>query len=136
MRAYPLPRSAESSCRARIQTFAKVSQADAERRRSEAVEDREAAEARLRQAEQRVRELEACLEDEGGDYVKARREAERLQVELEDLRGQYDRALNEREFLGEATRQRFQKELEGFVVRPVLPSQSPYLTIHTSSGRA
>lgn len=102
---------------ATAKTFAKVSLADAERRRAEAAEDREAAEIRARQAEERVRELEAYLEDEGGDHVKARRQGERLNAELEELRGRYERDMNERDFTVEATRQRFQKELEAIAVR-------------------
>ncbi|KAI9599812.1 hypothetical protein KEM48_006341 [Puccinia striiformis f. sp. tritici PST-130] len=94
------------------ETFAKVSLVDSERRRAEAAEDREAAEQRARVAEQRVRELEAYLEDEGGDFTKAQRETERTLVELNELRAQYDRAMNDRDYTVEATRQRFQHELE------------------------
>lgn len=94
------------------ETFAKVSLADTERRRAEAAEDREAAEQRARLAEQRVRELEAYLEDEGGDFTKAQRETERTVAELNELRAQYDRAMNDRDYTVEATRQRFQQELE------------------------
>ncbi|PLW35689.1 hypothetical protein PCANC_13838 [Puccinia coronata f. sp. avenae] len=94
------------------ETFAKVSLVDSERRRAEAAEDREAAEQRARVAEQRVRELEAYLEDEGGDFTKAQRETERTLAELNELRAQYDRAMNDRDYTVEATRQRFQHELE------------------------
>ncbi|MBW0481798.1 hypothetical protein O181_021513 [Austropuccinia psidii MF-1] len=94
------------------ETFAKVSLADAERRRAEAAEDREAAEQRAREAEQKVRELEAYLEDEGGDFTKAQREAQRTLAELNELKSQYDRAMSERDYTVEATRQRFQQELE------------------------
>ncbi|KAA1065110.1 hypothetical protein PGT21_025068 [Puccinia graminis f. sp. tritici] len=94
------------------ETFAKVSLTDSERRRAEAAEDREAAEQRARVAEQRVRELEAYLEDEGGDFTKAQRETERTLAELNELRAQYDRAMNDRDYTVEATRQRFQHELE------------------------
>ncbi|OAV99523.1 hypothetical protein PTTG_08412 [Puccinia triticina 1-1 BBBD Race 1] len=94
------------------ETFAKVSLTDSERRRAEAAEDREAAEQRARVAEQRVRELEAYLEDEGGDFTKAQRETERTLAELNELKAQYDRAMNDRDYTVEATRQRFQHELE------------------------
>jgi len=94
------------------ETFAKVSLVDSERRRAEAAEDREAAEQRARVAEQRVRELEAYLEDEGGDFTKAQRETERTLAELNELRDLYDRAMKDRDYTVEATRQRFQHELE------------------------
>ena len=94
------------------ETFAKVSLTDSERRRAEAAEDREAAEQRARVAEQRVRELEAYLEDEGGDFTNAQRETERTLAELNELKAQYDRAMNDRDYTVEATRQRFQHELE------------------------
>jgi myosin protein heavy chain len=102
------------------QTFAKVSLTDSERRRAEAAEDREAAEQRARVAEQRVRELEAYLEDEGGDFTKAQRETERTLAELNELRAQYDRAMNDRDYTVEATRQRFQHELENLAVSPTI----------------
>jgi myosin protein heavy chain len=112
------------------QTFAKVSLVDSERRRAEAAEDREAAEQRARVAEQRVRELEAYLEDEGGDFTKAQRETERTLAELNELRAQYDRAMNDRDYTVEATRQRFQHELENLAVSPTPFGSSNILFLH------
>ncbi|CAH7687602.1 hypothetical protein PPACK8108_LOCUS22410 [Phakopsora pachyrhizi] len=77
-------------------TFAKVSLDDSERRIVEAVEDRELAEKRAREAEQRVRVLEAYLEDEGGDFTKAQGETKQTISELNELRSQYNRAMKER----------------------------------------
>ncbi|KAI8449769.1 hypothetical protein BY996DRAFT_6418092 [Phakopsora pachyrhizi] len=78
------------------ETFAKVSLDDSERRIVEAVEDRELAEKRAREAEQRVRVLEAYLEDEGGDFTKAQGETKQTISELNELRSQYNRAMKER----------------------------------------
>ncbi|CAH7676449.1 hypothetical protein PPACK8108_LOCUS11585 [Phakopsora pachyrhizi] len=79
--------------------FAKVSLADAERRRVEVVEDRELAEKKAREAEQRVRDLEDYLEDDDGDFTKAQRETKRTISELNELRSHYNRAMNERDYI-------------------------------------
>ncbi|KAI8444554.1 hypothetical protein BY996DRAFT_8493758 [Phakopsora pachyrhizi] len=86
--------------------FAKVSLADAERRRVEVVEDRELAEKKAREAEQRVRDLEDYLEDDDGDFTKAQRETKRTISELNELRSHYNRAMNERDYIAELEMER------------------------------
>lgn len=66
-----------------------------------------------------MRELEAFVEDEGGGFTKARRETERAVGELNELRAQFDRAMSDRDYTVEATRQRFQQELESLAVSAI-----------------
>ncbi|KAI8459689.1 hypothetical protein BY996DRAFT_6527317 [Phakopsora pachyrhizi] len=72
----------------------------------EVVEDRELAEKRAREADQRVRDLEAYLEDEGGDFTKAQQETNWTISELNKLMSQYNKAMNKRDYIAELEMER------------------------------
>ena len=84
---------------------------DAEKALVEAKLDRQVTEERLSAAEERIRELESKLEDEGRESSDLETLRQRLREEMEDERKQYQQDLAERDFTADQTRKKYQSEL-------------------------
>ncbi|RDX42040.1 hypothetical protein OH76DRAFT_150576 [Lentinus brumalis] len=93
---------------ARAESFARRALADAEKAQAAIVADRQAAEQRLQVAENRVRELEHRLEDEGRESSDLEVLRQRLAEEMEDERKQHQQDIAERDFAADQTRKKYQ----------------------------
>ena len=81
---------------------------EAEKTQSENVTARKGAEDRLKIAEQRLRELEVKLDEEGRESSEVTISRQRLSEELEDERQQHQKDLAERDFTADQTRKKYQ----------------------------
>jgi len=68
-------------------------------------------EERLKSSEERVRELEARLEEEGSESANAEVLRQRLSESMEDERKQHSQDLADRDFAADQTRKKYQAEL-------------------------
>ena len=68
-------------------------------------------EERLKASEERVRELEARLEEEGSESANAEILRQRLAESMEDERKQHAQDLADRDFAADQTRKKYQAEL-------------------------
>lgn len=93
------------------ESFARRSLAELEKSYSDAIAERKAVEGRLQSAEERVRELEARLEDEGRESYDLDLLRQRLAEEMEEERKQYQKDLADRDFATDQTRKKYQAEL-------------------------
>lgn len=66
---------------------------------------------RLKASEERVRELEARLEEEGSESANAEILRQRLAESMEDERKQHAQDLADRDFAADQTRKKYQAEL-------------------------
>ncbi|KAI0666368.1 nonmuscle myosin heavy chain b [Trametes maxima] len=94
---------------ARAEAFARRALADAEKAQAGIVADREAVEQKFQVAEQRVKELEHKLEQEGRESSDLELLRQRLAEEMEDERKQHQQDLAERDFLADQTRKKYQE---------------------------
>lgn len=69
---------------------------------------------------QRLQELEARLEAEGGESSEMAISRKRLAEELEDEREQYQKDLAERDFTADQTRKKYQGNLNRIVNLPLM----------------
>lgn len=80
-------------------------------------------EERLKGSEERVRELEARLEEEGSESANAEILRQRLAESMDDERKQHAQDLADRDFAADQTRKKYQAELaqlsEGTFKQPV-----------------
>jgi len=81
-------------------------------------------EERLKTSEERVRELEARLEEEGSESANAEILRQRLAESMEDERKQHAQDLADRDFAADQTRKKYQAELaqlsEGMLNRTIV----------------
>lgn len=98
----------------RAETSSRMAQAELERVKNEAIQDREAAEARARAAEARVRELEAAYGSDTMRYqVKSmERDIQRLQDDLKAEREQHMRSENDNDARVAQLQKSYQTQLE------------------------
>ena len=82
--------------------------ADAEKAHADAVAERNAAEERLKTAGERIRDLEARLDEEGRESSDQELLRQRLAEEMEDERKQHQEELSERDFTADQTRKKYQ----------------------------
>ena len=73
---------------------------------------------RLKEAEQRVHELEAKLEDEGRESSDLEVFRQRLTEQMEDERKQHQQDLTDRDFTADQTRKKYQSEYDSLSIRP------------------
>ncbi|KAI0319703.1 nonmuscle myosin heavy chain b [Amylostereum chailletii] len=85
--------------------------ADAEKARTTLTAERDAVIARLKNAELKVQELEARLDEENIDSSQMEIIRQRLAEEMDDERKQYQKTLESRDFDMEHTRKKYQAEL-------------------------
>ncbi|TFK47329.1 nonmuscle myosin heavy chain b [Heliocybe sulcata] len=91
--------------------LARRSLAELEKSYADAVAERKAFEGRLQSADERIRELEAHLEDEGRESYDLELLRQRLAEEMEEERKQYQKDLSDRDFATDQTRKKYQTEL-------------------------
>ncbi|KAH9942698.1 myosin tail-domain-containing protein [Amylocystis lapponica] len=96
---------------ARAESYTRRALADAEKAQMDAVAERKAIEGRMQIAEERVRDLEAKLDEEGRDSSDMELLRQRLSEEMEDERKQHQEDLAERDFTADQTRKKYQAEL-------------------------
>ncbi|KAI0954365.1 hypothetical protein AcV7_007621 [Taiwanofungus camphoratus] len=96
---------------ARAETLARRALADAEKAHADAVAERDSSEERLKIAEERVRDLEAKLDEEGRESSDLEVLRQRLAEEMGDERKQHQQDLAERDFTADQTRKKYQAEL-------------------------
>ncbi|KAI0828577.1 nonmuscle myosin heavy chain b [Trametes gibbosa] len=94
---------------ARAEAFARRALADAEKAQATITADREAVDKKLQVAEQRVKQLERKLEEEGRESSDLELLRQRLAEEMEDERKQHQQDLAERDFLADQTRKKYQE---------------------------
>ncbi|KAI0726107.1 nonmuscle myosin heavy chain b [Fomitopsis betulina] len=96
---------------ARAESISRRALADAEKAHADIVAERNAAEERLKTAEERVRDLEARLDEEGRESSDLQLLRQRLAEEMEDERRNHQEELSERDFTADQTRKKYQAEL-------------------------
>lgn len=84
---------------------------ETEKSQSETATARKVAEDRLQAAENKLRDLDGKLEEEGRESSDAVIARKRLAEELEDEREQHQKDLAERDFATDQTRKKYQAEL-------------------------
>ncbi|CCM01260.1 uncharacterized protein FIBRA_03309 [Fibroporia radiculosa] len=96
---------------ARAESSARRALADAEKAHAHAATEWHAAEAKLTAAEERMRVLEAKLDEEGRESSDLELLRQRLAEGMEDERKQHQEELAERDFASDQTRKKYQAEL-------------------------
>lgn len=84
---------------------------DAQKVQDDIVLEAKGLEERLKVSEERIRELEACLEEEGSESANAEVLRQRLAESMEDERKQHAQDLADRDFAADQTRKKYQAEL-------------------------
>ncbi|CAL1710675.1 unnamed protein product [Somion occarium] len=95
----------------RAEQFARRALADLEKSHADIVAERKSSSERLKVTEERVRDLEAKLEEEGRESSDLELLRQRLAEKMEDERKQHQQDLAERDFAAEQTRKKYQAEL-------------------------
>lgn len=83
---------------------------EAEKAQAESIAERKQVEDRLRASEERIRDLETKLEEEGRESSDIALLRQRLAEEMEDERKQHQQDLAERDFTADQTRKKYQGE--------------------------
>ncbi|OBZ78198.1 Myosin-11 [Grifola frondosa] len=96
---------------ARAEAFARRALADSEKAQADEVAERKVIEERLQATEERVRELEGKLDEEGRESSDLELLRQRLAEGMEDERKQHQQDLAERDFAADQTRKKYQAEL-------------------------
>ena len=84
---------------------------DAQKAQDEIVSEAKGLEDRLKASEERIRELEALLEEEGSESANTEILRQRLAESMEDERKQHAQDLADRDFAADQTRKKYQAEL-------------------------
>ena len=84
---------------------------DAQKAQDEIVLEAKGLEERLKASEERIRGLEARLEEEGSESASAEILRQRLAESMEDERKQHAQDLADRDFAADQTRKKYQAEL-------------------------
>ena len=84
---------------------------DAQKAQDEIVSEAKGLEERLKASENRIRELEARLEEEDSESANAEILRQRLAESMEDERKQHAQDLADRDFAADQTRKKYQTEL-------------------------
>ena len=89
--------------------------ADAEKIQANLAGERNAAEDSLKNAVDRIRELETRIEEENRDSSDMEVLRQRLSEAMDDERKQYHKDLSERDFMADQTRKKYQGRLYVFI---------------------